>query len=132
MTTSQDQLNALDPYLAATFSRKPEAVTALDISNLSSYADTVLIITARSSRQVISLAEHLYTTMKQQGTPPLGNEGIKSGTWALLDFGDVIIHIFNPETKAFYDLEGLWRDAPVISLAKAIGTKKREDVHGGE
>ena len=81
----------------------------------------ILIITGKSNRHVTSIAEHISISMKAQGIFPLGFEGIKQGKWALLDFGDVIIHIFDEETKELYNLKGLWSDAPVIDITKFTG-----------
>ena len=116
MTQQNVGSDILTPYLDEILKRKPEAVTALDVRGLTSYADVIMIITASSERQVTSIAEHLYIAMKNQDNKPLGFEGLKEGTWALLDFGDVIIHIFNRETREFYDLEGLWSDAPRMEI----------------
>ena len=116
MTQQNVESDILTPYLDEILKRKPEAVTALDVRGLTSYADVIMIITAASERQVTSIAEHLYIAMKNQDNKPLGFEGLKEGTWALLDFGDVIIHIFNRETREFYDLEGLWSDAPRMEI----------------
>ncbi|SMC94380.1 ribosome-associated protein [Desulfocicer vacuolatum DSM 3385] len=106
-----------EQFLAAAFQRKPEKVVALDVRGLTAYADTIIIITATSARQVTAIAEHIYIEMKKQKIMPLGTEGIKEGTWALLDFSDVLIHVFDRESNAFYDLEGLWADAPRLDIS---------------
>ena len=80
----------------------------------------IIIITGRSERQVTSIAEHIHITMKKQNNPPLGFEGIKQGTWALLDFGDVIIHVFDEKTRALYDIEGMWSDAERIDISEFV------------
>ncbi len=108
----------LAPYLAAVFSRKPRSVTAIDVSSMTSYTDTLIIVEAGSLRQVTSLSEHVVTKLKAQDIKPLGTEGIKEGEWALLDYGDCIIHIFESRAKQFYDLEGLWSDATRLDLSE--------------
>lgn len=108
----------LTPYLNEIFARKSEKVTAIDVRNLTSYTDAIIVITASSSRQVSAIAENIYINMKKAGNIPLGIEGIQEGTWALLDFGDVIIHIFNIDTRDFYNIEGLWSDAPRVDLSE--------------
>jgi len=119
MTNDLTDLKAnLTPYLNEIFARKAERVTAIDVRKLTSYTDIIIVITAASSRQVSSIAENIYINMKKVGNMPLGIEGIQEGTWALLDFGDVIIHIFNMETREFYDIEGLWSDAPRVDLSE--------------
>lgn len=109
---------AIHPYIKEIFSRKAQKVTALDVRELTSYTDAIVVVTATSQRQAAAIAEHLYISMKRAGNMPLGVEGIKEGNWALLDFGDVIIHIFNKETRDFYDIEGLWSEAPRLNLSE--------------
>jgi ribosome-associated protein len=112
-----DPSEELTPYLSAVFSRKPHSVTAIDVRSLTSYTDTLIIVEAGSHRQVTSLAEHIVTGLKAKNILSLGTEGIKEGEWALLDYGSRIIHIFETKAKAFYDLEGLWSDAPRLNLS---------------
>jgi ribosome-associated protein len=109
--------NELAPYLAPIFSRKPRSVTAIDIGAYTSYADTLVIVEAGSHRQVTSLAEHIVTRLKAGNIQALGTEGIKEGEWALLDYGSLIIHVFETRARGFYDLEGLWNDAPRLDLS---------------
>jgi len=112
-----DASQDLTPYLTHIFSRKPRSVSAIDVSKFTSYTDRLIIVEAASHRQVTSLAEHVVTRLKSQKITPLGTEGIKEGEWALLDYGDCIIHIFETGAKSFYDLEGLWSDAPHLDLS---------------
>ena len=113
-----DASHELAPYLSVVLKRKPRSVAAIDVSSLTSYTDTLIIVEAGSHRQVTSLAEHVVTGLKSQKIKPLGTEGIKEGEWALLDYGSLIIHIFESKAKAFYDLEGLWSDAPHLDLSE--------------
>ena len=106
------------PYISPIFERKPKSVTALKVSDLTSYTDMVVIVEGGSSRQVTSLAEHLIKTLKASKIKALGVEGVKEGQWALLDFGHLIIHVFESDAKDFYDLEGLWSDAPRVDLSE--------------
>ena len=113
-----DASQSLTPFLTNVFSRKPRSVTAIDVRSLTSYTDTLIIVEAGSHRQVTAIAEHVVTRLKAENIYPLGTEGIKEGEWALLDYGSLIIHIFDPESKEFYDLEGLWNDAPRLDLSE--------------
>lgn len=118
------------PYLAPIFDRKPKSVTALMVSELTSYTDMVVIVEAGSSRQVTSLSEHIIKSLKSAKIKATGTEGIKEGQWALLDFGHLIIHVFESDAKAFYDLEGLWSDAHQVdlsNLASQIPTDMEDD-----
>lgn len=119
--------DSLKKYLIPIFERKAISVTAIDVSEFTSYADTLVIVEAKSSRQVRSIAEHVIKEMKQLEVKVIGTEGVKEGEWALLDYGDPIIHIFQTETKSLYDLEGFWADAPQIDLSEFEDTRKQAD-----
>lgn len=84
----------------------------LDLSQLSSVADWFFIASAESPRQMNAIADKIIRRAREQGFRPLGHEGIGSDHWVLVDLGDVIVHLFNLETREMYDLEGLWTDAP--------------------
>lgn len=113
----KDLIDTLAPYLVQAFARKTQEITVLDVRNLTSYTDAIMIITAQSQRQVSSIAEHIYIAMKETDNLPIGTEGMKQGTWALLDYGDVVINVFDKATRDFYDLEGLWSEAPRLDLS---------------
>ncbi len=108
----------ITPYLKPIFERKPLSVTAMDVRELTSYTDTVVVVEAASARQTNSLAEHIVTRLKKEDKMVLGAEGVKGGEWALLDYGHIIIHVFETEARSFYDLDGLWRDAPRLDLSQ--------------
>jgi ribosome-associated protein len=105
----------IDLYVQAVIGKKVDAVVALDVRGLTSIADTFIICSGRSNRQVTAIADHVERFLKETGVRPLSVEGRKEGHWVLMDYGDVIIHIFYEETRAFYDLEGLWVDAKRIT-----------------
>lgn len=107
----------LEQIITPVFERKALRIKALDVSRLTSYTDTVVIVIGQSSRQVSAIADHVYTRLKKRGMTAIGTEGMDDGEWALLDFGHVIIHIFDVPTGELYDLEGLWSDAPCYDLS---------------
>jgi len=107
----------LKKYLIPAFEKKTKSIVAIDVKEFTSYTDTIVIIEAGSHRQVTSIAEHLIKHLKARKIVNIGVEGVKEGEWALLDFGNVIIHVFESEKKSFYDIEGLWADAPRIDLS---------------
>jgi len=88
----------------------------LDVSEMCSYAEYILLVSGRSDRQVEAIAEAVSVQLKQVGRRPLGVEGMRSGQWALLDFGELVVHVFHHPSRVHYDLEGLWIDAPRIEL----------------
>lgn len=104
-------VDTLEVYVRAVTGKKAENLVVLDVRELTSVADAFIICSGRSNRQVQAIAEHIHSELKKQHKKPLSVEGINEGHWALLDYGDVIIHIFYEPVRLFYDLEGLWMDA---------------------
>jgi len=92
---------ALDPVL-------------LHVEALTSVADYFLITSGSSTRQVQAIFRHIERTLRDAGLRPYGAEGEQEGQWVLMDYGDVIIHIFYQPLREFYDLEGLWIEAPQV------------------
>ncbi|MHC1725209.1 MAG: ribosome silencing factor [Syntrophobacteraceae bacterium] len=87
-------------------------LVVLDVSRFSSFADYFIICSGKSSRQVQGISDNVETNLKAKGLRPLGVEGKSEGHWVLMDYGDVIIHVFYEPVRFFYDLESLWADAP--------------------
>jgi ribosome-associated protein len=96
---------------------KAEDLVALDVSELSSFADVFVVCSGRSDRQVRAIADSVEAATKAAGEPPLGVEGYGEGRWVLIDLDDVIVHVFTPETRERYDIERLWSDAPRLPVA---------------
>ena len=109
---SANESHQLDTYVHAILGKKAESIVILGVHELTSLADAFIICSGRSNRQVMAIAEHVKTTLKKQNLKALRIEGLKEGHWVLMDYGDVIIHIFYDPVRSFYDLEGLWADAP--------------------
>ncbi len=91
-------------------------LVALDVHKLSSIADRFLFVTSTSDRHARAIADAIREALSAVGEKPLGIEGYEEGRWILVDFGDVIAHIFQDEVRKHYDLERLWNDAPVVAL----------------
>jgi ribosome-associated protein len=91
---------------------KGENIVALDISQLCDFTDTMIICSGRSSRHVKSLGQRVAEKMKHQQQPALGIEGEDTGDWVLIDLGVIVVHIFQPEIREFYNLEQLWNIQP--------------------
>lgn len=92
--------------------KKASDVLILDVRGKTSYADYMVIASGESDRQVSAMADGVLSGLKQDGVTAVGSEGQETGNWVLLDFGDVVAHLFFSEVRGFYDLEGLWSDAP--------------------
>ena len=87
---------------------KGEDVLSIDVRGKSSVADYFVIASGRSMTHTRSLIEHVEEDMDKLGVSPIRSEGVKEGRWAVLDYGDVVVHIFNDETRVLYYLEKLW------------------------
>ncbi len=96
--------------------RKAVDPVLFDVGKLTSFADFFIIASGHSSRQVQAITQHVGRRMREEGWRPLGVEGEQEGQWVLMDYGDVVIHIFYQPVREFYDLEGLWNEAPRIDL----------------
>jgi len=83
-------------------------ITVFDVRKRASFTDYMIIASGTSNRQVTALANKLIETIKKAGIKPLGVEGEKQGEWALVDLGDIIVHIMHPQTREYYQLEKLW------------------------
>jgi len=109
----QDAIAAANAALA----KKAIEPVLIDLSGAQSYTDYLLVTSAHGSRGVRAIGEHVEKVLAERGVQPLGREGMSEGHWALLDFGDLVVHVFDQNLREFYDLEGMWFDAPRIELA---------------
>ena len=100
-------LNQINHYLEDI---KAIDIIILDVKQQTAITDYMIICSGRSSRHVKSIAQTLVEHMKAEGTPALHATGLDTGEWALIDFGDYIVHVMQPETRAFYNLEDLWQE----------------------
>jgi ribosome-associated protein len=99
---------------------KAEEVVTIDLRGRSSIADVMVVASGRSGRQVGAMADHLLERLKASGVRAVA-EGMGQGDWVLIDAGDVIVHLFRPEVREFYDIEGMW-DGRAVS--PAAGTRR--------
>jgi ribosome-associated protein len=96
--------------------KKPQDPVLLDVESSSSFTHFFLILSGTSTRQTQALASHLQETLGKMGIRPRGIEGQETGQWILMDYDEVVVHIFYESIRWFYDLEGLWIEAPRIPL----------------
>ena len=89
---------------------KAEDIISIDLQRKSFLADVMVIASGRSARHVASIADHLAQTMKDATGRPVKVEGLPNADWVLLDIGDIIVHLFRPEVRSFYNLEKIWAD----------------------
>ncbi|KAA5803602.1 ribosome silencing factor [Alkalicaulis satelles] len=98
--------------MAALEDDKAEDIVAIDLEGKSSVTDIMIIASGRSNRHVGAISDHLLTKLKEAGVNGVRAEGLKTADWVLIDAGDVIVHVFRPEVRAFYDLEKMWSASP--------------------
>jgi len=97
--------------------KKAIDVKIIQVLGLSSLTDFLLIASGTSDRHVMAVAEEVRLKMKtEHALQPLAVEGMDDGRWVLIDYGDVMVHVFQPEVRSFYDLEGLWSEAPLLPI----------------
>jgi ribosome-associated protein len=105
--------------------KKAIGIEILDVTGKVDYADFLVVMTGRSDRHVHAIATGLEEAMRRKKTAPLSTEGLSAATWVLIDFGDVVVHVFQEEARLLYDIEGLWIDAgrvPVEEQGAASGS----------
>jgi ribosome-associated protein len=96
--------------------KQAEDLVALDVSGPLPLTDVFLLATGRNERNVVSIASEIEDKLIEIGAKPLRREGRAEGRWILLDFGDLVVHVFHEEDRMYYSLERLWKDCPVIPL----------------
>ena len=122
MSISESKAKAL-AVASAILDKKAADVLILHIASLSSIADYLVIGSGESERQARALADHVSDTLTAQGHAPLSIEGASSAKWVVMDFGDVIVHIFQKDIREHYALERLWSDAGQVRLPAEPGVK---------
>ena len=105
------QTDLLKRIVASLEDDKAEAIVTIDLTGRSSLCDAAVVASGRSSRHVMAIADHLARRLKEEGYGTRPVSGAAQGDWALVDAGDVIVHVFRPEVRDYYDLEGMWNVA---------------------
>lgn len=111
-----DAVEAAQVAASAIADKKGEDVALLDLSGLLVVTDVFLVASGTSNRHVRTLADDAEMALRSLDRKPIRREGVDHGEWVLLDYGDVVIHVFDKETRAYYELERLWADAPRIDF----------------
>ena len=129
MTTDSGKKTQL--MVNAALEKKATELVLLEMKGIAAFTDYFLICSGKSDRQVQAIAQSIADVLGKEGFKPLGLEGTREGRWVLLDYGDVVAHVFLDPVRRFYDLEGLWMDAPRIDFQEGgdlgerkIGSKK--------
>jgi ribosome-associated protein len=116
----------------AALERKAYDLVVLETTKLTSIADYFVICSGRSDTQVQAIAEAVRDHLGSLGVHPLSTEGIERGQWTLLDYGDVVVHVFQVPVRAFYDLDRLWARAPRVALPEPFQSQARSQKTGTE
>ena len=119
MTAAVSAVNKAQRAARAALDKKALDLVVLDVQSLSSVTDFFLVCSGRSTTHVATIAEAIRDELKADGVRPLHVEGVAESGWVLLDFGDVLMHVFLEETRMYYALERLWGDAPSIPVDSA-------------
>lgn len=106
---------------AAGLDKKAVGVEVIDVSGRVDYADYLVIMTGTSDRHVHAIAMGIEEGLKRKKTVPLSVEGLGTATWVLMDFSDVVVHVFQEDSRRIYDIEGLWMDASRLSVPVGPG-----------
>jgi ribosome-associated protein len=114
--------------IEAALDKKAIEPVLIDVCGQASYADFIGVVSGRSDRQVDAIAEGVCQAMADHGRRPLGREGARNGRWVLIDFGDVVLHVFYHPLREVFDIESLWIDAPRVKLQ--VPAEARADANG--
>ena len=123
MTKKPDGLQKALLCTRAALDKKAVDLVVVDVAELTSIADFLVICSGRSDRQVQSIAQAIEEALEEAGTRPISVEGMRRGQWVLLDYGDVIVHVFYEPVREFYDLERLWEHASRVQLPEPLRTQ---------
>jgi ribosome-associated protein len=120
-------MDILGVAINAADDKKAHDLVALDISSTASFASCFLICTGDSSRQVKAIADEIEKKLKISGVSPSHIEGYQNAEWILMDYFDLVVHIFSRNARAFYDLERLWRDGKKINVDRFLKPAKPKE-----
>ncbi len=116
----------------AALEKKARDVVILDLRELIDYSDVIVICTGGNRRQVQAIADEVRRVAKASAIAPIGVEGMEGARWVLVDYGSVVVHIFDEPVRPFYNLEGMWADAPRLPVPDAPDGAAVEEKDDGE
>jgi ribosome-associated protein len=130
MTASDHAHRLLAVAARAADAKGGEDLVALDVSEPLPFADVFLLVSGNSERNVVAIADAVVDAVREAGDDLMRREGRDGGRWALLDFGDLVVHVFHQEERLYYGLERLWRDCPAIPVTPLL--ERQESPAGGD
>lgn len=109
--------------MRAAESKKAIQLTVLDLREITSFTDFFVICTGNNAKQIQTIADEVALKLKEEGERATSIEGFENAEWILMDYGDMIVHVFSEQARAYYELERLWRDAKVVAIpAESLAT----------
>jgi ribosome-associated protein len=126
---STEGLDGAMRALSLALDKKALEPVLLDVRQLCSFCNYQLVISGRSDRQVDAISDAIELGLKDEGMRPISTEGARSGQWALLDYGDFVVHVFLHAAREHYDLEGLWNDAPRVPIDVPADARMPEETY---
>ncbi|CAN5331531.1 ribosome silencing factor [soil metagenome] len=121
MTATPRSIELTHIAAAAADAKQAENIVALDVSGPLPLTDVFLLASGRNEPMVRAIAEEIIDKLQEHGVKLLRREGLAEGRWVLLDFGDIVVHVFHEEDRMYYSLERLWKDCPVVPLTVSVG-----------
>ncbi|MDP8218818.1 MAG: ribosome silencing factor [Candidatus Theseobacter exili] len=109
--------------------KKAEDIVVMDMHKLSDIADYLVICSGGSDRHVKAICEEIHHVLRKKNCWPFRSDGVHEGQWAVIDYIDVIVHVFQKDLREYYQLERLWGDARIVRFRKKLGTSVKGDVH---
>jgi ribosome-associated protein len=106
--------------LTAMSEKKASDIIIINIGSVATFTDFFIICSGSSTRQVQAISDEVIEKLREQKARPMHIEGQKNAEWVLVDYGDIVIHVFTESARRFYDLERLWRDAEIVPLPEEL------------
>lgn len=117
---NMDSKQIMETVVKAMDSKKAIDIKVLDISTVTTMADYFVICQGNSGTQMKAISEEIEEKLSEKGVNPIGREGMSTAYWILMDYSDVIVHVFSNESRGFYSIENLWSDAPEVDISEYI------------
>ncbi|AKK03770.1 ribosome silencing factor [Corynebacterium epidermidicanis] len=131
MTASEESIRLATVAALAADDKLAEEIAVIDVSEVLTITDLFVIAGASNDRQVSAIVDEVEDKLREVGAKPIRREGVREGRWALLDYGEIVVHIFRNEEREFYALDRLWRDCPLIDI-EGIETPERPTAWASE
>ena len=130
MTATERALELVRTAAQAASDKLAENIVAFDVSEQLVITDAFLLCSAQNDRQVRAVVDEIEDRLRDIGAQPVRREGERDGHWVLIDYADVVVHVQHEEARAFYALERLWRDCPLVELPDSVTSGRGSGASG--